>query len=301
MSQGNMQPYDPNGTGAGPTAIVKSSMEGGQYNFQMARVVDVERSLEVVRRKLLEEADMAGDSFFYAWGSGKNAIEGPSIVLAMSAIRLFGNCAVQMLPVEDSPEAWIMTARIVDLETGFSLERQFRQSKKHVVHGKHDDARKEDIRFQIGQSKAARNAIVNLVPRWIINQAMDQAKEGVGRRLDEKINAKGIAHVTNNMIAALGKQGVTEEMIFKKYAITKREAIDRDMLILMNGDRTALADGLEYVDSLYPSEGSAAKTGGKVAVGELPEKKTKAKKPAKEPTEEEQKALINESFEKEFE
>src|SRR5688500_13680055 len=98
------------GTSIAPLQQVKTG-------YTTAIAVQQPRQLAVVTKRLLAEANMAGESFYYGWGAGKERIEGPSIGLAMAAARCFGNSAVDMLPVQETPESWIMTSVFIDLET----------------------------------------------------------------------------------------------------------------------------------------------------------------------------------------
>jgi hypothetical protein len=183
-----------------------------------AMTVQKPRTLAKVEERFLEEAKQAGESFFYGWGAGKDRIEGGSVDLAMSLVRTWGNCAVEMQPVQDMKDAWIFTAAFVDLETGFTLSRQFRQSKEWTVHGKHDAARKEDIRFQIGQSKAIRNVVLNALPKWLANKGVQAAKENVRGRIEDAIAKKGMGYVKERAMARMSEYGVTEPMVLSKFS-----------------------------------------------------------------------------------
>ena len=55
-------------------------------------------------------------------------------------------------------DAWIIYARLMDLETGFAMTRPFQQRKGQKAM-KTDDARALDIALQIGVSKAIRNVV----------------------------------------------------------------------------------------------------------------------------------------------
>ena len=57
-------------------------------------------------------------------------------------------------------DAWIIYARLMDLETGFAMTRPFQQRKGQKAM-KTDDARALDIALQIGVSKAIRNVVCN--------------------------------------------------------------------------------------------------------------------------------------------
>lgn len=212
----------------------------------------VPRILKNVLRRFLEEASMAESDFYYGWGAGKDKIEGPSVKLALALARCWGNCAVESLPVQDLPDAWIFTAAFVDLETGFTLTRQFRQSKQWVVHGKHDAERKADIRFQIGQSKAARNVILNALPSSMVERGIEQAKAGVRAAIEKSIEKHGIAKAVDSAINALAKAGATESAILSRCMVADRKGITLEHLVILKGDLSAIQQGQERAEVLFP-------------------------------------------------
>ena len=152
---------------------------GTQYVTAMG--VQKPRDLGRVIEAMKQEASYARESFFYQLPFG-DQVEGPSIGLAVSLARAWGNCAVTM-EVDETPDAYMFTARFIDLETGYQLDRAFRQRKQGAVHGKFDPERKQDIAFQIGQSKAIRNVILNATPRWLQDMMVDLAKAAVAAEI----------------------------------------------------------------------------------------------------------------------
>lgn len=256
-----------------------------QGQFVTAVAVQKPRSLPAVQRRIEEEATLAGESFYYGWAAGGERIEGPSVKLAMAAVRCWGNCSVELLPVQEAHDAWIFTAAFVDYETGFTLQRQFRQAKNWQVHGKLDAARKEDIRFQIGQSKAIRNVVLNALPIGLIDRALDVARDGARAKLQqyvEKIDkargkGKGIVQAVDLVLKGLAKHGVKEEAVLRKLEIAERKAIDLDRLVALRGDLAALDGGEARAEELYPptrAEGLAGriadKAGDKAGGAEKP-------------------------------
>ena len=182
---------DSTGYDAGPMTLAApangEAIQQTRTRHSAAMQVMKPRTLANVQHRLTEEAMLASERFFYGWGQGDSRIEGASIKCALAVARCYGNCSIEMSPVQETDDSWVFTANFVDHETGFTLARQFRQSKKHVVHGKHDEFRKQDIRFQIGQSKAIRNVVLNAVPIGLVDGAMDAAKAQVGVKLDNWI------------------------------------------------------------------------------------------------------------------
>lgn len=233
-----------------------------------AVAVQIPRRLPDVLRRLEEEAALAGEDFYYGWGAGKDKIEGASVKLAMAAVRCFGNSAVEMMPIQELPDSWVFTAVFVDLETGFTLSRQFRQSKGWKVFGKHDAERKDDIRFQIGQSKAVRNVVLNALPVSLIDRAMEKAKEGVKVRLQQYINDKGLPAATDLVFRALAKQGVVEQRVLDRLGIAAKTAVEIDHLVMLRGDLAALEKGQERADALFPQTLEAATAAKQKELGE---------------------------------
>lgn len=224
---------------------------GGQYATAVKGLTP--RKPKQLYHQLLAEAEIAAEEFFYGWGAGKDRVIGPSIGLAQAAARLWGNCAIEPSPLQDTQDAWVFSVAFIDLQTGFTIARQFRQSKKWTVYGKFDQERKEDIRFQIGQSKAARNVIINALPRWMISGAVKAAQSGSRKRIEGYIERNGMAAAQDYAIKMLGQQGVTEAAILDKCAVAEAKALTVDDLIMLKGDLHALQAGQDRAETLFPA------------------------------------------------
>lgn len=222
-----------------------------QTQYATAVAVQKPRDLQAVEKSCLAEAALAGEVCFYGWGTGQNRVEGPSIDCAMIAARNFGNAVVEMKPVNETAQAYIMEAAFVDLETGFTYTRQFRQSKSSIVHGRMDDERKADVRFQIGQSKAQRNVVLKALPKWLLDKMVNKAKEGVREQIQKHVEKNGLESARKKAADVLIKLGVSTERVEKKYD-KKYPAWDVEILVLLQGDIRALSDGIESADSLFP-------------------------------------------------
>ena len=130
-----------------------------------AQPVAVYRDEAKIFQKLSALGAFAGDDWFYRFPvrkreGGQDWIEGPSIKLANDVARIFGNNVNEVREI-DVGDAWIFYARFTDIETGFSMERAYRQRKSQASMRTKDADRQLDIAYQIGQSKAIRNCIVN--------------------------------------------------------------------------------------------------------------------------------------------
>jgi hypothetical protein len=188
-------------------------------------------------------------------------IEGATIELALVAARCFGNCAIDQDEVVETPEAWFYNAHFIDLETGFTTTRKFRQSRKHMVFGRMDEERKETIRFEIGQSKAIRNVILNALPSWLIKNALQQAKQGVLIGIQRYVNKNGIEAAQKVILDRLAQYQVTEAMILMKLERETVKGLTVEDLVLLQGDAKALETGEETVGSLFGDQVKEPKSG----------------------------------------
>lgn len=236
---------------AGQAIAEGKTVQQIQTTYATAVRVQQPRDLAIVEDKCLKEAALAGESCFWGWGTGKDRVEGPSIDCAMIAARNWGNAVVEPRPVIETPTAYIFEAAFIDLETGFTYSRQFRESKKSIVYGKFDVERKDNLRFQRAQSKAHRNTILKALPAWLIDKMMDVAKAGVREKLDKYIAKNGIEKARKLSADTLSKMGVPTARVEAKYG-KKYGAWDVDILVLLRGDIKALTDGAESADALFP-------------------------------------------------
>lgn len=271
------------------------ALESGNTIRQMATsyvtavAVQKQRSLTAVDDRCREEAALAGESIFYGWSAGGSQIEGPSVKAALIALRNWGNCAAELGPVQETADSWIFTGYFIDLETGVTLARQFRLSKMFPIHGKHDVYRKEDIRFQIGQSKCLRNVILNGLPEWLLDHMVEEAKEGVRSKIEQYIAKQGIEAARDLAIKSLNKYGVTLDMIEAKLE-RKRGAWEVEDLVLLKGDITALQNGVDSVENMFPAPDASSKpeppkSGSEAAKAKMKgEPKAEPKPKKKEPT-----------------
>lgn len=237
-----------------------SAVQQVKGRYAGAIAVQQPRDIVKIESAVLAEADLLGTDAFYAWGAGKNHIEGPSKHLAMTLARCWGNCAVELGPVQETTDAWIFTASYLDLETGFTLDRQFRQAKGWTVHGKFDEERKEDMRFQIGQSKAVRNLILNSLPQWLITRAMDKAKGGVRETIAARIGKHGIEKVQEQAITKCNTLGVLPDRVLNAFGRHAMTALTLEDLVILAGNIRALETGSDTREAMFPAQADTAES-----------------------------------------
>ncbi|MFH2033128.1 MAG: hypothetical protein ABIJ26_00285 [Candidatus Margulisiibacteriota bacterium] len=225
---------------------------------------------------VLQEAELAGAAFFYHWEvfdkekGRKVPIEGASIDMGMCLARNYGNDAIEC-DVRETSSHYIFKATFVDLETGFTAPRLFRQRKAQRISGKMDSERQEDIVFQIGQSKAIRNAVLRALPKWVIDKAIERAKTAELNGIKKENIAMARTQVLDWFIA----RGVTQEQLEKERGRKVDEWVAQDILDL-RGMATAIKDGNVSVKELFQKEENGGVT--EEEIGAAEEKKEEEKK-----------------------
>ena len=247
--QAQAEPFEDGGFAPdGPFKVLeggKTLMRAGTP-FVTAISVQKPRNLDKIVEAIDREAQYAGDSFYYAWTDKKgNRIEGPSIGLANSLAREWTNCAVTV-DFQETDGTFILTPRFVDIEKGFQMERVFRQ-RKNVVQGNFDPDRKLDMALQIGQSKAIRNVVVNAVPRWLVDRAIEKAKEAVVKGLDPQ----KLQEYADSVMSYFTAKKTTPEQVIAKAGKEKALWSLQD-IAAFKGDKNALEKGEATITELFP-------------------------------------------------
>lgn len=287
----DVMPFQGEDGGYNPAAgLIKT-----QTPYATAVVVAIPRTLARVEHNVCVEATKLGEKAFYSWatkGKKSGRVTGPSVKLANCLARLWGNSAIDLQPVQDAGDAWIFSAAFVDLETGFTMPRQYRMSKTFYVHGQErmDSERVADIRFQIGMSKAIRNVVLQVIPPDIVSRAMAAAQGGAREKINAFIKEHGIEKATDLILKGLKKNGVEEAAVLARFDISKKEALhDVDRLITLRADLSAIDDGESSAPELFPQAAPKSNTDLRGEMSKKPDAK-----PASEPPPDDGKASENE-------
>jgi hypothetical protein len=224
-----------------PTTGLAERIIGAQH-------VHVYRDEAKVLQKLNSIAAAAGTDWFYRFpvkkkGGGQDWIEGPSIKLANDVARIFGNNVNEIREL-DVGDAWVFYARFTDLETGFSMERAYRQRKSQTsLRG--DSERQLDIAYQIGQSKAIRNCIVNslqIYADYAFEQARDSLVEKIGKDLDRW---------RDRTLQGLAKMPVELARVERVVGRAARDWLAPNVAQVI-AMMKSVADGMATVDEVFP-------------------------------------------------
>jgi hypothetical protein len=234
-----------------PTTGLAERIIGAQH-------VHVYRDEAKVLQKLNSIAAAAGTDWFYRFpvkkkGGGQDWIEGPSIKLANDVARIFGNNVNEIREL-DVGDAWVFYARFTDLETGFSMERAYRQRKSQTsLRG--DSERQLDIAYQIGQSKAIRNCIVNslqIYADYAFEQARDSLVEKIGKDLDRW---------RERTLQGLAKMPVELARVERVIGRAARDWLAPNLAQVI-AMMKSVADGMATADEVFPPIDAAAPAAG---------------------------------------
>lgn len=214
-----------------------------------AQQVAVYRDEARILQKLAALGAAAGDDWFYRFpvkskNGQKSFIEGASIKLANDVARIYGNCEVDTRVI-DLGASWLIYARFTDFESGYALTRPFQQDKGASRLGGDDQARKLDIAFQIGVSKAIRNVVTNALQTFA-----DYAFGAARNSLVEKIG-RDVQKWRAEIVSRLKDRGVDAQRVefVIGRAATDWTAPDIAKIIAM---MKAVADGMATVDETFP-------------------------------------------------
>lgn len=240
-----------------------------------------ERDLDRIKKKIIYEAAQCPGEMTYQWTAGGGSlIKGATIKLANIIARNFKWIAIDTQIVGENSREWKIKAVVVDFQEGQIYSRIFIQRKNQRAGGKMDEARAEDIAFQIGQSKSVRNVILNYAPPFIVDAAIEASEKGA----IEEIRKMGLDTAIQKTLKFLSSFNIGADRVVAKYKKPLKEFTDYDVLGLW-GDHAAIRDGQIGAEASFPEVKAEPKK-------EQPKKAPAAKKAEKaEPPKEEEAPL----------
>lgn len=225
---------------------------GTQGWIMTAQPVARERQVTKIRQKIAEACAIYGETYVYSWPvrdrktGNKQMIEGPTVKMANDVARIWGNNVTMICRVDDEGESWVFYGAFIDLETGFNYVRPFRQRKDQSLGMPASErARETDIVFQIGASKAIRNAVVNALSGEI-QYAIEQAKKAL------------VTWVKNNLEKAnewitrmLEREAIDVKRVEAVMGRVREQWTERDLARVM-AELRGVDEGYTRADDLFP-------------------------------------------------
>ena len=172
--------------------------------YLIGQQTTTKRDLKQILAEALFEAEIAGPDFYYAYPLKGTVVEGPSIGMMSSLARIWGNLKIDT-ETEETQDAWIYKVKVKDLETNLEFNTIYKQRKPKKFPEKMDPARWEDMQFQAGLSKALRNALTKVIPRWLQTACLKKAKEAIIGAIEKP------EKTIKNLLMEFGKFKITKE------------------------------------------------------------------------------------------
>lgn len=240
-----MQPMRP----PGGHAVVKAPTIVDSIVPIGAQQVAVQRDDARVKQKVAFEAAAAAENWYYRFPvrskeGQRDYIDGPTIKLANAVARLYGNCAIETR-VLDYGDSWLFLARFSDFENGFSMERAFQQRKSQTSIKTRDYDRQQDIAFQIGQSKAIRNAITNALGT-LCDYAEEQARSSLVERIGKTLESS-----RQRIVERIAEISVDIHRVERVIGRTAKQWLAPD-IARVNAMVQGILDGMSSADETFP-------------------------------------------------
>lgn len=222
-----------------------------------ARKVALPRKMDRILQEIKAYCASFGDIYYYSWEANdrknkrKSLIEGGTIKLANMLVSVYGNCATDC-DVHETQTHWVFKAWFIDYEKGTATPRLFQQRKSQDT-GMRDADRQADIIFQIGQSKAIRNAVLNALAS-LTDFALEESKNALLEKFKDKNNVEK-AHafidkvMDHHQIALVRVEAVVGR---------KRAQWTVQNLARVYAEMRGIHEGMTIADAVYPSEQDAA-------------------------------------------
>lgn len=225
-----------------------------QTPYQTAMAVQVAREIKRVEKNIVFEASQMRESWLYSWKvavkgeDGKATVEGETIDAAMVLARCFGNCTCPCAVVSETPTHWTFEAVFIDLETGFSVQRLYRQRKPTTGLGKMSRDRAEDAAFSVGVSKAQRNAILKAMPQWLLDRAREAAKSEAAKKI---VTDGNVDAVIAKWRERLNANGIDDSRVEARFGKPWSEFGPQDVVTLKTIGN-AIREGLTSLEDEFP-------------------------------------------------
>lgn len=223
-----------------------------------AQRVAVRRHLPSIIQELNVLCQTFGDRFMYGWdvgkGSNKSRVEGGTIQLANALVQSYGNCSVHV-EIDQNDTHWIFKAFFIDYEKGTSVSRLFQQRKKSGMGGNYEADRALDMVFQVGQSKAIRNVVLNALGT-LRDYCVEQSRNAIVRKFQDPENRKRAWEFIDQTLAENGIDLRQVEALRGRRA-GKFTVPD---LARTYSEMVAIRDGMINAEEVYPSKAEADDT-----------------------------------------
>lgn len=203
------------------------------------------------------------ESSMYTFPRGGKAVKGPSIRLAETLARLWGNVKYGFNEIESGPESSVVEAFAWDFESNVMVTRSW--TVEHTIAKKNNEKKvltDPRDRYENMANSAARRmraCILEVIPGEITEAAVKQCQA----TLEAGQGSEPIIDRVRKMVLAFDELGVTKEHLEKRLGHSLENCIPRELADLTSIYRT-IKDGVQdrsvWFDFGAPAEGGKAST-----------------------------------------
>lgn len=203
------------------------------------------------------------ESSMYTFPRGGKPVKGPSIRLAETLARLWGNVKYGFNEIESGPESSVVEAFAWDFESNVMVTRSW--TVEHMIQKKNNEKKvltDPRDRYENMANSAARRmraCILEVIPGEITESAVKQCQ----LTLEKGEGSEPIIDRVRKMVLAFDELGVTKEMLEKRLGHPLDQCIPREIADLTAIYRT-IKDGVQdrsvWFDFGAPAEGGKAST-----------------------------------------
>ena len=208
---------------------------------------DLSRVLNHIATYATMDVETASECFYVLRRNGSNgdsAIEGLSVRMAEIIAGAWGNLRVQTRIIGNDGKTITAQGVCHDLETNVAVSVEV----KRRITDKYGKTYSEDMQVVTGNAASAiafRNAVLKVVPKAVTKKVISEVKQvALGQAIDLETSRQ-------NCLANFAKAGVTANMIFALFEISKIEEIDKNILFELKGLWNAIKEGSTSIQEAF--------------------------------------------------
>ena len=208
---------------------------------------ELPRVLNQIATYATMDTETASDCFYVLRRNGENggnAIEGLSVRMAEIIAGAWGNLRVQTRIIGNDGKTITAQGVCHDLETNVAVSVEV----KRRITDRNGRTYSEDMQVVTGNAASAiafRNAVLKVVPKAVTKKVIADVKQvALGKAIDLETGRQ-------NCLAMFAKIGVTPQMIFDLFSISKIEEIDKNILFELKGMYNAIKEGTTTVQEAF--------------------------------------------------
>jgi hypothetical protein len=244
-------------TQAGTVAAVAREEAELKAAIVLARSAPRDEAAAYTRIMKSCERPAFAEGALYRFPRGGQSVEGPSVDLAREMARCWGNIRYGLRIVTEDDDRVHIKGYAFDLETNNCVEAEDKFAKL-VMRKNRQTNRTEwvkpderDLRELVNRRGAicVRNAILQLLPPDIVDDARDKVAETMKRAASGEIKQDKAAAI-RRMALAFSEHGVTTEML-TEYLGHELALVNEDELAKLRGIFKSLADGVSKREEYF--------------------------------------------------